>query len=171
MTQEFLLTEDAWLDEIFSSEYGQTLKPEGYMKYKYLAEHTREYLDWVSKKLKSNKEFAFTLTTSITDKDKWPDLENAMCIAADKILNQQTCPVLAGAAYLEYQASGAPHVHGWYRCSGGHRIYQKIWKRYWPEWNEDKKLGKGHPGGYHQELKTNWYKGYASAEGRQIVKV
>lgn len=140
----------------------------GYAHTKYVLDNWDKYIKWLESKRGATTEYVFTLTTDVTDKDKWPDVEQAMRLATHKILTQQTCPVLEAEAYLEYQSSGAPHIHGFYKCDKGHRIYQKIFKRYWPAWNEDTRLGNGHKGGYHAVMKTNKYRSYQAAEGRKI---
>lgn len=163
------LTEEAWLHETFG--HMEYLKPIGINKWKYLADNLAEYLKWLEQKVGKKREYAFTLTSNQTDPEKFATVEEEMIIAVGKILTQQTCPVLEAEAYLEYCKDGKPHIHGWYRCDKGHRIYQKIFKRYWPLWNEDKKAGSGSIGGYHKEMQSNKYKDYASAEGRKIFPV
>lgn len=157
-----------WIEETIP----EFIRPRGgYMISKYCLENHTSYIKWLESKIKATTEYAFTLTTDITDPEQFKSVEEQMIFATSKILAQQTCPVLEAEAYLEYQASGAPHIHGWYKCNKGHRIYQKIFKRYWPLWDESKKRGKGHQGGYHCIMKTNQYRDYQAAEGRKIFPV
>lgn len=159
------LSEDAFFDEYCP----ETVRPAGrYMRSKFLLDNWSQYMKWLESKVESRKSYAITLTTDVTDPEKWPTVEQEMVNAISKIFTQQTCPVLEAEAYLEYQTSGAPHIHGYYRCDKGHRIYTKIFKRYWPLWNEAKKCGKGHQGGFHEVMKTDKYKGYMAAEGRKV---
>lgn len=156
----------AWLRETAPSICPP--KHDGFMLSSLALENEAMYLKWLDSKRKATSEYAFTLTTDITDPEQWKSVEEQMIKATSKILTQQTCPVLEAEAYLEYQASGAPHIHGWYKCDKGHRVYQKIFKRYWSIWDESKKRGKGHQGGYHSIMKSNQYRGYQAAEGRKI---
>lgn len=160
---------DLWLNEQFSGDMAY-MRPLGVMKHKYMVENMTKYLKWLEAKYGQKTEYAFTIT-SACDLTAVKEEEDKMIFAATKILEQQTCPVIEGEAYLEYTDAGRPHIHGWYRCDKGHRIYQKIFKRYWPEWSEADKQGKGNKGGYHKEMKTNKYKDYASAEGRLVCRI
>lgn len=115
---------------------------------------------------KPKKLFAFTLTTNGDDK---AEEEEKLCVAATKLFHQESVPVARGEAYLEYTEAGRPHVHGWYETVDGGRIFSKVFKRCWPLWGE-KSGKKQFAGGYHEEMKTNRYIGYASAEGRMVAK-
>lgn len=149
-----------------------TVRPEGgFMRSKYLVEHHNEFIKWLDKTYGKQCYYAFTLTSNIQDPTLFKEEEEKMCIAATKILSQQTNPVKEGEAYLEYTDKGVPHIHGWYSTEKGGRIYAKIFKRHWSLWNEDKRIGKGHQGGYHEKQKSSQYSKYASAEGRLIYKV
>jgi len=160
---------DIWLDEQFQGAMAY-MRPEGMLKHKYMINNMAKYLKWLERRYGTRTEYAFTLTTGC-DLSEVKEEEERMIFAVNKILQQQTCPVLEGDAYLEYTEAGRPHIHGWYRCDMGHRIYQKIFKRYWPEWNEGNKQGEGIKGGYHKEMKTNKYKDYAAAEGRKVCSI
>lgn len=112
--------------------------------------------------------FAGTLTMSPTD----PENENTMINAMRKIFNQETCPVKKYAWYLEYQQNGLPHVHFIYETVSSGRIHQKVFKRYWKMWDENKKQGQGFRGGYHKVVdSTTAYLEYiAKDEGRHESK-
>jgi len=116
---------------------------------------------------KKETKWAFTLTTNETNHE---EQEIKMKNAVYSLFQQKSCPILQGEAYLEYCDDGKPHIHGWYRREGGHRVYAKVFKRAWPLWDENKRMGKGHQGGYHHEAGDK-YEGYASVEGRCIYKM
>lgn len=150
------------------SEWIKETVPEGirpteaYAILRHTVDNIDKYLKWLDAKHGATTEYAFTLTSNVMVEEE--KIVNAVC----KILSQQTCPVVEAEAYLEYTKAGIPHIHGWYKCDKGHRIYQKIFKRYWPLWDESKKVGEGHQGGYHKVMKSNKYRGYQAAEGRKV---
>lgn len=110
------------------------------------------------------KQYAFTFTTNLMPNQIQAD----MVEACYRLYKQQTVPVAEGEAYLEYTEAGRPHIHGWYETEDGGRIFSKIFKRCWPTWGET--AGKTQfTGGYHEQMKTNRYKGYAAAEDRVII--
>lgn len=114
---------------------------------------------------KKYKIYAYTLTTNGNDV---AEEEQKLCEAVEKLFRQKSVPIQQGEAYLEYTEQGRPHIHGWYETEDGGRIFAKIFKRCWSLWGETR----GHTrfaGGYHEEMKTNRYKNYASAEGRVII--
>lgn len=115
---------------------------------------------------KPKKTFAFTFTTN---QDSKLEIQKEMCYSAWKLFLQNTTPVEEGEVYLEYTEEGRPHLHGWYVCRDGGRIFAKTFRRCWKYWGE-KATQKQFAGGYHEEIKTARYKGYASEEGRLIVK-
>lgn len=139
--------------------------------WQFVCNHDAEYMAWCGKRDSQSNWYAFTLTTNEKDQIKWPQIEEAMRFASHKILTQESQPVESGAAYLEYQESGAPHIHGYYKLPEGKRIYPKTFKRYWPLWNEKKRCGLGHVGGYHKEMKSESYKDYAGCEERLVSKI
>lgn len=106
--------------------------------------------------------FAFTLTMSPTDGLTEQDL----LASVRKIMSQQSCPVKRFAWYLEYKDEGRhPHIHGVYETESGGRIESKHWKRAWSIWNETKKLGLGHRGGYHRPVTDEFnYSAYISKD-------
>jgi len=102
--------------------------------------------------------FAFTLTKSPMD-----DLtEFDMIRAVRKIMSQKSCPVVRYAWYLEYKENNThPHIHGMYETVSLGRIEKKHWKRAWPIWDENHKLGNGFRGGYHRPVRVEEiYKDY-----------
>lgn len=114
---------------------------------------------------KKRKTFAFTFTTN---SDSQLEIQKEMCFAAYKLYLQRTTPVLQGEVYLEYTEAGRPHLHGWYETEDGGRIFAKTFRRCWPHWAE-KDRQKHFAGGYHEEMKTNRYKDYASSEERKVI--
>lgn len=95
--------------------------------------------------------FAGTLTKTPTDSIT----EDDMCQAIEKIMKQQTCPVDKYAWYLEYTEKKVPHIHFVYITNTGGRIHAKVFKRYWKQWDEKRRLGKGHQGGYHAPVRSD----------------
>lgn len=122
-----------------------------------------------SQRIKTRK-WAFTLTTNRPASESEKS-EQELINAVTKLFTQQTQPIVEGSAYLEYTEAGVPHIHGWYHIGGGGRLYAKQFKRAWPLWDESKKLGKGHMGGYHAQMKDDRYEAYASVEGRKIISI
>lgn len=114
---------------------------------------------------KPRKTFAFTFTTNLNTQ---LEVQKEMCFAAYKLFLQNTTPVEEGEVFLEYTEEGRPHLHGWYVTVDGGRIFAKTFRRCWSYWGE-KDRQKRFAGGFHEEMKTNRYKGYASAEGRKVV--
>lgn len=111
---------------------------------------------------KHNGLFAGTLTMS--NKDQTNELE--MVSAMRKIFSQKTCPVKKYAWYVEYTENGLPHIHFIYETDTGGRIHQKVFKRYWKIWDESVRCGKGHRGGYHNNvLSPTAYKEYIEKDG------
>lgn len=109
------------------------------------------------------RQFAFTFTTNKSREE----IEKPMIESCYKLYRQQTCPIREGEAYLEYTEEGRPHIHGWYETEDGGRVFAKVFARCWPAWKEKRGVTK-FAGGYHEQMKTNRYKGYASAEERVI---
>lgn len=109
------------------------------------------------------KRYAFTFTTN-----KMPsEIQAEMIDSCHKLFRQQTVPIQEGEAYLEYTKEGRPHIHGWYETEDGGRVFAKVFQRCWPYWKEAR--GKTmFEGGFHEEMKTDRYKAYASVEGRVI---
>lgn len=113
----------------------------------------------------AKKTFAFTFTTN---SDRKLEVQQEMCNSAWKLFQQKTNPVEEGEVYLEYTEAGRPHLHGWYVTKDGGRIFAKVFHRCWPSWGEKARQTK-FAGGYHELMKTNRYKGYASSEARLVV--
>jgi len=119
--------------------------------------------------------FAFTFTKSPKD-----DLTvHQMITAAEKLMNQKSCPVKKFAWYLEHKptlddSEAHPHIHGMYETADGKRIESKHFKRAWPIWGEHAKdengklirLGAGFRGGYHRPVRSEEkYKDYIRKDG------
>lgn len=129
-------------------------------------ENIQRYLNDKYPPPKKLKKFAFTFTTN---EDPGLQSQEKMTMAAFRLFNQQTTPVREGRVFLEYTEEGRPHLHGWYVTETGGRIFAKTFKRCWDLWGETKNL-KRFAGGYHEEMKSERYTEYASAEGRWVVK-
>lgn len=114
---------------------------------------------------KRKKKWAFTFTTNLDTK---LEVQKEMCYSAWKLFLQKTTPVEEGKVYLEYTEEGRPHLHGWYATEHGGRVFAKTIRRCWPTWGE-KARQKHFVGGYHEEMKTDRYEEYSSAEGRLVV--
>lgn len=108
--------------------------------------------------------YAFTFTTNL---DTQIEIQKEMCYAAWKLLSQKTVPVLKGEVYLEYTEKKRPHLHGWYETEDGGRIFAKVFQRCWKYWGEKARQTK-FAGGFHEEMRTNRYIAYASAEARLV---
>lgn len=158
--KNYTAAEPVWLD-ISEHEYDMT---------RYFVQHLRsEYKDWKKEheeesKRKPRKQFAFTLTTNKTAEE----IQQDMCYSCHKLYLQQTVPIRQGEAYLEYTKEGRPHIHGWYETEDGGRVFAKVFQRAWKYWKEQRGQ-KAFAGGFHELMKSNRYKGYASAEGRVII--
>jgi len=118
-------------------------------------------------KIKKSTKYAFTFTTNAHN-DDWVQAEQDMIKACHKLYTQTTCTIAQGDAYLEYTHDGRPHIHGWYQTESGGRVYAKVFERIWKIWDEDKRQGKGHQGGFHERVKSLNYEKYAAAEERWI---
>lgn len=127
----------------------------------------REYVEHRNKfhKEKAKKRFAFTFTTN---QNTQLEIQKQMCESAYKLFTQETTPVSRGEVYLEYTEAGRPHLHGWYETQDGGRVFAKVFRRCWQYWGEKDRM-KMFPGGYHEEMKGERYKAYASSEGRLII--
>ena len=115
---------------------------------------------------KPKKEFAFTFTTN---QDTKLEIQKEMCDSAHKLYAQKTTPVVEGEVYLEYTKEDRPHLHGWYVTEHGGRIFAKTFRRCWQYWGEKERQTK-FAGGYHEQTKSKRYRGYASDEGRLILR-
>lgn len=112
---------------------------------------------------KLHKKYAFTFTTNLEKEQIQAD----MIDSCHRLFRQQTVPIEEGEAYLEYTKEGRPHIHGWYETRDGGRVFAKIFQRCWSYWKEERGKTK-FAGGMHEEMKSDRYKAYSSAEGRVI---
>lgn len=128
-------------------------------------EDIQAYLNQKYPPPKKRKMFAFTFTTN---KDTKLEIQQEMIKSAYNLFKQKTTPVREGRVFLEYTEEGRPHLHGWYVTETGGRIFAKTFKRCWSSWGEKARQTK-FAGGYHEEMKTERYTEYASAEDRCVV--
>lgn len=125
--------------------------------------------------------FAFTLTLPTDSQPVRPLLEVAKSIMESGLTNKPYERAIEYAYVLEHTEAGTPHIHGMYKTNSGRRIASKYFQRYhsikgWkktPEdpyfWNENKHLGHGHRGGYHQKARHDQsYAAYMKKEGEII---
>lgn len=151
--------------EVTANQIGDVVNRSAFM-WKVMKDNNEHFrLEHDKKTHKKSKQFAFTFTTN---QDTKLEIQKEMIESAWKLFNQKTVPVKEGEVYLEYTLEGRPHLHGWYETEDGGRIFAKIFNRVWPSWKEKKGFTR-FPGGYHEVMKTNRYKGYAEAENRLVV--
>lgn len=120
-----------------------------------------EHFKWLKAKMYPNGdaptpqelEYAFTLTTNLDSTTR-----EELLFAVEKLFrNGRTYknePIKRGAYCVEYTDAGRPHIHGVYTTGSERRITAKSFNRAWKLWDEKKKQGNGHQGGYHS-LCTN----------------
>lgn len=170
---QFMQTEEyknfAWRSQTTRPNLDDDDWEEAYDAYRAFKDEFRErFKDWMTRQdeeaAKKRKTYAFTFTTNLSKEQ----IEADMMDACYRLYKQTTIPVRQGEAYLEYTEAGRPHIHGWYETEDGGRIFSKQFKRVWPTWGETRGQTK-FAGGYHEEMKTNRYKGYAAGEDRVII--
>jgi len=109
----------------------------------------------------------FTLTYSPT-KHGWSvdEAKDAMRTAMERLTRYYREELEELHATGEYTQAGHPHVHCWYRLTGGHKITTKSFKRAYPIWNPNHKTGpRGHEGGHHEPVKrTSDFAGYVEKD-------
>lgn len=106
--------------------------------------------------------WAFTLTYSPA-KHGWgkEEAQSAMREAIRRLRHYYRHEIEEFEAVGEWTQAGLPHVHGWYRLTAGKRMTTKNFKRAFPIWNPNHRMGKGHEGGYHEPAKSDSdYAGY-----------
>lgn len=106
--------------------------------------------------------WAFTLTYSPA-KHGWDkeEAKAAMTTAIQRLQHYYRNEIVEFEAVGEWTQAGLPHVHGHYRLEAGKRITTKNFKRAYPIWNPNVRIGKGHEGGYHEPAKSDSdYSGY-----------
>lgn len=119
-----------------------------------------------SRKADPTTAYAFTLTMPPDYEHKKPIEEVARLICENGMTSKPYERPVQWAYVLEHTEAGTPHIHGMYRTASGRRIERKYFKRYWPLWDEDVKLGHGHKGGYHQKARSEeCYDAYIQKEG------
>jgi len=78
-----------------------------------------------------------------------------MTKAIDKLLKYYADDIVQLRAIGEVGTNGLSHVHCFYKLRGGLKIKDKNFKRAWPHWNPQKRLGyKGFEGGHHECVKS-----------------
>lgn len=109
----------------------------------------------------------FTLTYSPA-KHGWSvdEAKDAMRTAMERLTRYYREELEELHATGEYTQAGHPHVHCWYRLTGGHKITTKSFKRAYPVWNPKHKTGpRGHEGGHHEPVKrTSDFAGYVEKD-------
>jgi len=100
-----------------------------------------------------SQEYAFTLTMPPDYKPKKPIEEVAELICKYGKTNPPYEKPDKWAYVLEHTEAGTPHIHGVYHTPTGRKISNKSFKQYWPLWDNTKKMGQGHQGGYHASVR------------------
>jgi len=106
--------------------------------------------------------WAFTLTYSPV-KHGWSkeEAQEAMREAIKRLRHYYRHEIVEFEAVGEWTQAGLPHIHGHYRLDAGKRMTTKNFKRAYPIWNPNARMGKGHEGGYHEPAKSDSdYSGY-----------
>lgn len=87
--------------------------------------------------------------------------KDALRVAIDKLTRYYKDEIIEFHAIGEYTEAGRAHVHCYYELDGGNKITDKNFKRAWPHWNARKKLGQGHQGGHHANVRSKSdFRGY-----------
>jgi len=98
------------------------------------------------------REFTLTYSPAWYVDDK--TAQDAMRVAIDKLTRYYKHEIIEFHAVGEYTEAGRSHVHCYYELDGGHKITDKNFKRAWEHWNPRKKLGQGHQGGHHANVRS-----------------
>lgn len=96
----------------------------------------------------------FTLTYSPAWYTDDASAQDAMRVAIDKLTRYYKHDIIEFHAIGEYTEAKRAHVHCYYELDGGHKITDKNFKRAWEHWNPRKKLGSGHQGGHHANVRS-----------------
>ena len=111
-------------------------------------------------------QYAFTLTMPPDYQPVNPLKEVAKKIMEYGLTNKPYEKADQFAYVLEHTEQGTPHIHGVYSTKSGRRIAAKYFARYWPLWDEKKRMGQGFQGGYHGPVRHGEsYTGYLEKEG------
>lgn len=138
-------------------------------KYDTIYLHRRAVAEYVPVKRKKHAGHSlgareFTLTYS----HKWFDDTEArrlMLIAVERLLKYYAGEITEFQVVGETGEKGQSHIHGFYLLKGGKKITDKNFQRAWSHWNPKKKLGAGHEGGHHGEVRSVAdFKGYIDKE-------
>lgn len=98
------------------------------------------------------REFTLTYSPAWFQDDK--TAQDAMRVAIDKLTRYYKHDIIDFNAIGEFTEAGRSHVHCYYELDGGHKITDKNFKRAWEFWNPRKKLGSGHQGGHHANVRS-----------------
>lgn len=106
----------------------------------------------------------FTLTYS----PQWfgdNEARRQMIRAIDKLVKYYNEEIKEFVAIGEVGDNGLSHIHAFYELQGGRKITDKNFKRAYPRWNPNRKLGRGFEGGHHATIgrMSNFY-GYIEKE-------
>jgi len=158
---------DAWCDECIIADM------------KYVMEKPWTYIETFvqdacpSPKAKEDPavEYAFTLTMPPNYKTR-EEMEKACENVLRYGLSSRYEKATQCAYVVEYTDNMVPHIHGVYTAPHGRRILQKYFHRYWKLWDEKKKMGHGHQGGYHAKARhSESYSAYMAKEGvKQFIR-
>lgn len=119
-----------------------------------------------SRRADPNQEYTFTLTMPPSYEPKKPIEEVARLILENGLTNKPYEKACEYAFVKEHTEQGTPHIHGVYKTPTGRRIACKYFNRYWPLWDEKKKMGQGFQGGYHSPARhSESYHAYLEKEG------
>lgn len=80
--------------------------------------------------------------------------KDALRVAIDKLTRYYKDEIIEFHAIGEYTEAGRAHVHCYYELDGGVKITDKNFKRAWKHWAPTKKLGTGHQGGHHANVRS-----------------
>lgn len=133
-----------WIEAMYEMWYAATDR-----------ENTRASVDAARDKLQRElgpREFTLTFSPAwYADNETAKD---AMRVAIDKLTRYYKHEIIEFHAIGEYTEAGRPHVHCYYELDGGTKITDKNFKRAWTHWNPRKKLGSGHQGGHHANIRS-----------------
>lgn len=153
---------DAWQQEVLRCANTHTYGDDGWMDclqdYWHRAcerEDTalcvKDARDKLSREL-GPREFTLTYSPAWFGDDELA--KDAMRVAIDKLTRYYRDEINEFHAIGEYTEAGRAHVHCYYELAGGTKITDKNFKRAWPYWDARKKLGKGHQGGHHANVRS-----------------
>lgn len=154
-------TSDRWRREIQTCADSRAYCHDGYMAclwdFYYAATDREERMQRVSvardRLIRELGPREFTLTYSPAWYADDATAQDAMRVAIDKLTRYYKDDIIEFHAIGEYTEAGRSHIHCYYELDGGHKITDKNFKRAWEHWNPRKKLGTGHQGGHHANIR------------------